>query len=73
MPLFEYECQDCNRSFEAFVTKDRAPACPGCHGTSLRKLLSSPGMVGAAGRSETEAFPACGAQGGACACRQSVN
>ena len=61
MPLFEYLCQDCRRQFEAFVTKDRTPECPSCHGTELRKLLSSPGMVGTAAPRETESFPSCGA------------
>ena len=60
MPMFEYQCQDCSRQFEAFVTKDRTPACPSCHGTELRKLLSSPGMVGTAAPRETGSFPSCG-------------
>jgi putative FmdB family regulatory protein len=68
MPLFEYECRGCGRHFEAFVTADRPPACPACQGADLHKLLSSPGMVGAAGRTETEAIPGCRAQGGQCAC-----
>ena len=70
MPLFEYTCGDCQKSFEAFVTADRPAACPACQGTNLAKLLSRPGMVGvAAGRSEGSAMPAapqCG--GGRCGC-----
>jgi len=73
MPLFEYQCQDCSRHFEAFVTKERVPECPSCHGSHLQKLLSSPGMVGTGGGRESEAFPACGAQGGACACKHNYN
>jgi putative FmdB family regulatory protein len=73
MPLFEYQCRDCDRHFEAFVTKDRAPECPACHGSRLEKLLSSPGMVGPAGRRESEAIPACQSQGGSCACRHDLN
>jgi putative FmdB family regulatory protein len=69
MPLFEYVCQECLTRFESFVTRDRVPECPSCHGTSLQKQLSSPGMVGAGSGRETEAFPSCGAQGGSCACR----
>jgi putative FmdB family regulatory protein len=68
MPLFEYACRGCGRHFEAFVTAARAAACPDCESADLQKLLSSPGMVGAGGRRETEAIPACGAQGGHCAC-----
>ena len=36
--------------------------------TDLQKLLSSPGMVGTAGRKESEAIPACRSQGGQCGC-----
>jgi putative FmdB family regulatory protein len=68
MPLFEYACRGCGRQFEAFVTADRSAVCPGCEGADLRKLLSSPGMVGTGGRKETAAIPSCRAQGGHCAC-----
>jgi putative FmdB family regulatory protein len=70
MPLFEYECRDCGRPFEAFVTADRTPHCPACQGENLAKLLSSPGMVGVApARSDGCAMPSaptCG--GGRCGC-----
>jgi putative FmdB family regulatory protein len=71
MPLFEYECRDCGKPFEAFVTASRTPACPACQGTNLAKLLSSPGMVGVASPSRSEgcampAAPMCG--GGRCGC-----
>jgi putative FmdB family regulatory protein len=68
MPLFEYSCRGCGRQFEAFVTADRAAACPACEGTDLQKLLSSPGMVGTSGRKENAAIPSCRAQGGHCGC-----
>lgn len=72
MPLFEYECRDCGKPFEAFVTAVRIPACPACHGSNLAKLLSSPGMVGvSAGKSDacaTRSAPTCGARGGCCGC-----
>ena len=72
MPLFEYQCRDCEKPFEAFVTAERTPECPACHGTNLAKLLSSPGMVGvAAAPARTEgcampSAPMCG--GGRCGC-----
>jgi putative FmdB family regulatory protein len=68
MPLFEYACRACGRHFEAFVTADRSASCPACESPDLQKLLSSPGMVGTAGRKEQEAIPSCAAQGGHCAC-----
>jgi len=77
MPLFEFECRDCGRRFEAFVTADRKPACPACQGAELRKLVSSPGMVGRLrqgyGEPAAEAIPACRAQGGHCACTPTDN
>jgi putative FmdB family regulatory protein len=69
MPIFEYQCGDCEREFEAFVTGDRKPACPSCHGENLSKLLSRPGMVSAAsGGAHAAPVPACRAQGGRCGC-----
>jgi putative FmdB family regulatory protein len=75
MPIFEYLCQDCGREFETFVTGDRKPACPGCQGANLGKLLSRPGMVGASERSQPaqQSFGGCGAGGAGCACRTGVN
>ena len=75
MPIFEYACRHCGRHFEAFVTASRAASCPECHGEDLDKLLSSPGMVGAAaGRPDRSAAPqtGCGAGGAACACRMNA-
>jgi putative FmdB family regulatory protein len=68
MPLGEDACHGCGRHFEAFVTADRAAACPSCASVDLQKLLSSPGMVGTSGRKEHEAIPACKSLGGHCAC-----
>jgi putative FmdB family regulatory protein len=71
MPLFEYECRDCGKPFELFVTAERVPACPGCHGANLAKRLSSPGMVGAtsSARREGNSMPAAsGCGGGRCGC-----
>jgi putative FmdB family regulatory protein len=71
MPLFEYQCRDCERPFESFVTADRKPACPACGSENLLKMISRLGMVGAsASASEACNMPApmCGAQGGRCGC-----
>jgi putative FmdB family regulatory protein len=72
MPIFEYQCRDCDRPFELFVTADRKPACPSCGSANLLKLLSTPGMVGASASVGAEdcAAPAamCGARGGRCGC-----
>ena len=73
MPLFEYECRDCGRTFEAFVTAERIAGCPACQSANLTKLLSRPGMVGVSAGSQPRenSLPAgsCGAGGPGCACR----
>ncbi|HCQ98764.1 MAG TPA: zinc ribbon domain-containing protein [Acidobacteria bacterium] len=63
MPIFEYECRDCQRGFELLVRAQSVPACPSCDGTSLRKRLSA----FAVGRGEPATGslvpPACGSCG----------
>jgi len=43
MPIFEYRCQDCGK-VSSFLLLSRSetftPACPGCGGTSLIRILS---------------------------------
>ena len=77
MPIFEYECRDCGRTFEAFVTTERTAGCPACQSTHLTKLLSSPGMVGVSAdpQAKDNSFPtgACGAGGAGCACRNALS
>jgi putative FmdB family regulatory protein len=70
MPLYEYVCRDCDKSFETFVTASRKAECPSCHGENLSRLLSRLGMVGASSaRADNCAMPSrptCG--GGTCGC-----
>lgn len=42
MPIFEYACAACGKEFETLV-RGSSPAveCPSCHGTDLRKKLST--------------------------------
>jgi putative FmdB family regulatory protein len=71
MPLYEYQCQECDKPFEAFVTADRKASCPACGGEKLVKQYSRLGMVGA-GDARADACvapaPMCGARGGHCGC-----
>ena len=42
MPIYEYRCADCDRSFEAFVRPhDDGAECPHCHSTKLTRELST--------------------------------
>jgi putative FmdB family regulatory protein len=41
MPLFEYRCLDCDKTFEEIVLGGARPQCPSCESENLRKLLSA--------------------------------
>ena len=45
MPLYEYQCDDCEHRFERIqkFSDELVKACPSCGG-SVRKLLSSPAI-----------------------------
>jgi putative FmdB family regulatory protein len=41
MPIYEYHCADCDRSFESFVRPGgRETRCPACHGGNIARELS---------------------------------
>jgi putative FmdB family regulatory protein len=40
VPLHEFECRACGRSFERLVRGAATPACPSCLGTDLERLIS---------------------------------
>jgi putative FmdB family regulatory protein len=41
MPIYEYRCARCERSFEAFVRPGDAAECPHCHGSKLTREMST--------------------------------
>ncbi len=63
MPIFEYLCKDCKRTFEALVMDSKQPECPACHGRELEQLLST--FAPRASSAPSAAPGPCGA--GACA------
>jgi putative FmdB family regulatory protein len=73
MPIYEYRCEDCDRSFETFVMPGRTDAaCPACHGAHIKREMSV-----FAARGASEAAPAAngssrpvggGCCGGGCGC-----
>ncbi len=46
MPLYEYRCENCGRTFELIQKFSDPPAehCPNCGKGPVRKLLSSPAI-----------------------------
>jgi putative FmdB family regulatory protein len=55
MPIFEYSCDGCGKRFSVLVgvlADERAPACPHCSGTQLKRLVSRFSRV----RSEDDAL-----------------
>jgi putative FmdB family regulatory protein len=73
MPLYEYLCEDCERSFErlsSFAGADDV-RCPQCDGSHTRRLLSVIGGLGGQSKSvDTGSLPMASgcACGGACSC-----
>ena len=65
MPLFEYRCRDCEKTFEEFVLGDAKPRCPSCEGRKIDKLLSvfAVGTGGGSKGSASEAPAGCGSCG----------
>ncbi|MEC8556066.1 MAG: zinc ribbon domain-containing protein [Planctomycetota bacterium] len=50
MPLYEYDCKDCNSTVEVLVrSQEEKPECPDCGSVKLKKILSvaaAPNMNG---------------------------
>lgn len=42
MPLFDFRCPACDKTFELLVRGGQAPCCPRCGGAALEKQVSAP-------------------------------
>ena len=72
MPIYEFTCQGCGRTFETLVRGGAEPQCPHCQSTHLDKQLSVfATTAGAAPPAPMMAGPcgACGHPDGPGACR----
>ena len=77
MPIYEYECDDCQKNFEELVRGNSEPKkCPACGSTAIHRKLSVPANPHAAGSGcaardagvcSPETAPACGC-GCGCGC-----
>ncbi|MEI7646283.1 MAG: zinc ribbon domain-containing protein [Chloroflexales bacterium] len=66
MPLYEYQCPDCDTRFERLVrSSESAPtiACPTCGGERSARVLSMFATVGPRSGPSTSSDPACGPVG----------
>jgi putative FmdB family regulatory protein len=70
MPIYEFHCTDCDRSFETLVRPghDEDAECPSCHGDHLSRELSvfASGRVNGDTASAAPAGPAAMRGGGGC-------
>ena len=66
MPLFEYLCQDCGRSFEKIVPRYDSPAdCTHCNSGRVEKQLSVFAVAGGSTSEPASEGPGCGRCGAA--------
>jgi len=65
MPIFEYTCGSCGNEFETLVRgSSPAPECPSCHGTELKKKLSTfAALTGGSSMSAMDLPAGCGSCG----------
>ncbi|ANJ66228.1 FmdB family transcriptional regulator [Halothiobacillus diazotrophicus] len=50
MPLFDYHCTACDKTFELLVFSGEIPTCPTCGSTELEKQISLPAPQGKSGK-----------------------
>ncbi|MDO8891978.1 MAG: zinc ribbon domain-containing protein [Sulfurimicrobium sp.] len=46
MPIYDYRCKDCDKTFEFLLRSSSIPSCPACGSRQLEKLLSRPAAPG---------------------------
>ncbi len=46
MPIFDFYCKKCDRTFELLVRGSVTPVCPECGGGDLEKQVSRPAAPG---------------------------
>ncbi len=61
MPIYEYMCQECNKSFEYLVMGRDNPVCPNCNSAKVMRLMSACGFIskGAGGQTVKSSSGGC--------------
>jgi putative FmdB family regulatory protein len=51
MPIYEYQCESCEDTFEKLVFKgdDEGIDCPSCGGKKVKRLMSAASFMGGSG------------------------
>lgn len=66
MPIYEYACAPCGKSFEELIIRKSDEAdvkCPSCGGAEVSRQISRPAAVGGGGGGSFPAAPSCGPVG----------
>ncbi len=58
MPIHEYHCGTCDKTFELLIRGNDHPECPICGGGKVRRLISACGFVSKGSGGETTAASA---------------
>ncbi len=69
MPIYEYQCEDCDHAFEKLVRSSTNPQCPQCESKNLEKMFSTFAAGASSGGGATDSMPecrTCGIPGGSC-------
>jgi putative FmdB family regulatory protein len=51
VPLFDFQCKECDHTFEALVLNGEAVECPQCQDEHVERLLSLPAKPRSTGQS----------------------
>ena len=46
MPIYDFHCNECDRTFESLVRASSTPVCPACGSANVKKLVSLPAAQG---------------------------
>lgn len=68
MPIYEYQCGDCNKEFEYLVFKSsEVPDCPACQSQKVTKLMSASTFFSKSASGMTESSSAAASSCSGCA------